>query len=178
MKTRKPELLESHAKFKFEAITTYFCVISLFLLVVVFSSIAIFTTIWKTGDFLMLLGTTIFTIFLYFYSGIYLIATFHQNYMLKKCFDEIKDTDKSENIAILTKANTRTKRFFNYYKNTDTETGLVFITKKKPVQNKKYEIFEFELSNKKIYFAKEPFNNKQEYTENISNKITNQKLKY
>ena len=72
---------------------------------------------------------------------------------MKKCFKEIKYFEKSENT--ITISNFNTKRSFGYCTNTDLETGTVFITRYKPVKNRKYELFELEFSDQKMYFAKE-----------------------
>ena len=145
--------LEIDTEFKYDGITTYFCIFSLLILFVIFSAAILITGFHYIEDLLVLFAGFVFFVFFYFYTGVYIIALLQERHLVRKCFKEIKYFEKSENI--ITISNIKTRRSFGYYMNTDLEVGTVFITRHKPVENRKYEFFELEFSNQKIYFAKE-----------------------
>lgn len=153
MNNKKMDWLERDIDFKYDGTITYFCIFSLFILFGLFGVALLVTGFHYIEDLTILFAAFIFFISFYFYVGVYIITKFYDKKLVKKCLQEIKYFEKSTNI--LTISNFNSKRSFGYWVNTDFKTGIVFITKHKLIKNKKYEIFELEFSEQKLYFAKE-----------------------
>lgn len=145
--------IKENIDFKYDGINTYFCIGSLPILFIIFSSFIVFGNLYKPEELKTLFFLFVGFILIYFYIGTKTMELFYNRAIVKALFKEINEQEKLEKIISLPKV--QIKKHFGYYESVCNNTNVVYITRKKPIVNRRYEITEINLSEQKIYFARE-----------------------